>query len=422
MILALSLLTGSARADLDAEEQSLRETLKSRQAEMETLLCRLVEINTGTFHREGLERFAALWPPLLAQLGFRTELLPGAVLEVPGRPATRSGPLVVAQRTANAGDGHAPRLLLVGHYDTVFEPDAEFGGCRLDGARRATGPGVADMKGGLVVMLFALRALEASHALDRAHWTVILNADEEIGSLGSRVRIEKEARRADFGFVFEAARHDGAMVRSRRGLGQFHLEVTGVGAHAGNAHAEGRSAIAALAEKVLRIEALTDYRRGVTLNVGTIRGGTKRNIVPERAEAWIDLRYDRHELGEEARAALQAIAAETSVAGTQARLWGLLHRPPKPETQAGAALLARHAAAAADLGLVLPPPIHSGGGTDGSLMGAVGLATLDSMGVIGGGAHTTGEFVELPSLSERASLAAVLWRRLALPDPTERVD
>jgi glutamate carboxypeptidase len=335
----------------------------------------------------------------------------------PGR-SVRTGPLIVARRPAAASD--APRFLLVGHYDTVFEPESGFRSfeAETNGVPRARGPGVADMKGGLVAMLFALRALSETGELDRAHWTLVLNADEEIGSLGSRELLEREARKADFGFVFESAQDGSAMVRSRRGVGQFVLGTHGVAAHAGNAHSTGRSAVRALAQKIVAVEALTDYERGVTVNVGVVRGGEKRNIVPDSAEAEIDVRFDTPEEGERIRAALERIAVETVVAGTTAELWGSLHRPPKPETDGTRRLLDAHAAVARDLGLALPAPVHSGGGTDGSLLAAAGLPVLDSMGVSGGGAHTDREFVDLDSLPERAAVAAILLRRLARsPEP-----
>jgi glutamate carboxypeptidase len=208
------------------------------------------------------------------------------------------------------------------------------------------------------------------------------------------------------------------MIRSRRGIGQFELEVEGVAAHSGGAHHEGRSAILELAHQVIALEALTDYAAGVTVNVGVIEGGSKRNVVPERARAWIDVRFDAAEAGEALLERMLALVGEPHVPGTSARLRGALHRPPRPATPRGDALLERHAGVARDLGLASPAPIHAGGGTDGSLMAAVGLAVIDSMGVRGAGTHTDGEFVVLESLPERAALAAILWRRL-IRDPLD---
>lgn len=404
-----------AASELDVEERALRDGLAARQAEMVALLERWVRRNTGTWNLAGLEEFSQELVGPLVELGFRVERERGG-LEYPGRGSVELGPLVLARREGPPG---AQRFLLVGHYDTVFEPDSPFEDYRLDPEQpgHAIGPGVTDMKGGLVVLLYALRALAESGDLERAAWTVVLNADEEIGSLGSRARIEAEGRNATLGFVFESARPGGDMVVSRRGLGQFYLTVRGVAAHAGSSHDKGRSAVLALAHKVVEIEQLTDYGAGITLNTGTIHGGSKRNIVPEFAEAWIDLRYDEPVQGEAIRERLQRIAAKPHVEGTRAELWGTLHRPPKRDTPAMRELLELHGEVARALGMPPPAPIHAGGGTDGSLLGALGLATLDSVGVRGGSAHTDREYVVLESLSERAAIAAILLRRLALRPP-----
>ncbi len=417
-VLAALFAGAGVRAELEAAEAALRDSVVGRRKAMVETLRSYVDRNTGTWNREGLDRFAARLAGELETLGFSVEVEPGVSLEVPGRRGTRTGPSVLARLPQRLRIAPGPRLLLVGHLDTVFEPDSPFQRFALDPGDpdRATGPGVIDMKGGLVVLLETLRALEASGDLNRTSITVFLDSDEEIGSLGSRPRIEALAREADYGFVFEPARPSGALVRSRRGLGQLHLEVRGVAAHAGSAHERGRSAIRELAEKVVRIERLTDYARGLTVNVGTFHGGTKRNIVPDHAEAWIDVRYDDAALGAEVRARIEEIARTTYVEGTRTTVWGMLHRPPKPETEGVRAMLALYARVAGDLGVELPPPEHAGGGTDGSLMAARGLATLDSMGPVGGAAHTQEEFVRLSSLAERTAVAATLLRRL-IRDP-----
>jgi len=401
-------------AELDAEEIELKVAIEERAGVMSATLEEWVAMNTGSWNLPGLEAFSRLPAVALAELGFEVQVRPGPEIELPDRGRVRTGPLVIALREARDEPRRALRFLLSGHYDTVFEPASGFQRLRADPNHpgRVIGPGAADMKGGLIILIEALRALARSGNLDRASWTVVLNGDEEIGSLGSRDVIEAEARRAQVGFVFEPPPESGAMVRSRRGLGQFHLRVDGVAAHSGRAHAQGRSAIREMAAKILRVEALTDYERGLTVNVGTVQGGSARNIVPERAEAWIDLRYDHPRLGEEARQALEGIAAESVVEGTSGALWGGLHRPPKLATAEVDRLLEAHAEVAAALGIELPPAVHEGGGSDGSLMGAVGLGTLDSMGIAGGACHTEREYAELASLPQRALLAALLFRRL----------
>jgi glutamate carboxypeptidase len=413
--LALSCAFGrGARAQLAAEDLELRVALAGQQAEMEELAADWVGRNTGTWNTAGLEAFAQLWADELKKLDFEVTVEPSAPLDYPGRKDARTGPIVVAERRATVEPERARRFLLSGHFDTVFEADSEFQRWRVDPNEpaRATGPGACDMKGGLVALLFALRALAETGELGRADVTVIANSDEEIGSLGSAAKLEAAAKKADYGLVFEAPREGGEMARSHGGAGQFHLDVSGVASHVASSPVEGHSAIVALAKKVIAIESLTDYSRGILLNVGTIEGGTKRNVVPAHASAWIDLRFDEPAQGEEVRAKLEHVAAAVDVPGTSATLWGRLHRPPKPETPEVDALLKLHQKLARELGFPAPDPVHSASVTDGSLMAAAGLATLDSMGVRGGEAHTEREYVVRASLSERAAIAAVLLRHL----------
>jgi glutamate carboxypeptidase len=420
LALALALAPAApARAELDAVEQEMAARIREDSPALREKLARWVAIQSGSRNLQGIERMLGEVQGDLEALGFAVERIGGGRVQRGDGRSVVAGPLLRARR---AGPKGSVRLLLIGHVDTVFEPESGFSelGPESDGC--AVGPGAADMKGGLIVMLRALAALAASADLERASWTAIVNSDEELGSPGSRAWIEAEARAADLGFVFESAQHDGAMVRSRRGVGEFELRVEGVAAHAGSAHHEGHSAILELAHKVVEIEALTDYARGVTVNTGTIRGGSKRNVVPAHAVARIDVRFDDSRTGEELRAKIQALAAKTHVPGTRTELRGALHRPPRPATPESDALLARHAEVARDLGLALPAPIHAGGGTDGSLSAAAGLPTLDSMGVRGGRVHTHREFVVLESLGERAALAAILWRRLIHAPRGSRLD
>ncbi len=415
------LLALPARAELDAEDVEIRVLLGEQQPEMEKLLADWVDQNTGTWNTAGLEAFAPRVAEALQAIGFEVKIEPGVALEYPDRKDARTGPLIVAQRKAQIAPERARHFLLLGHTDTVFEADSSFQKYSPDpvNPRRALGPGVIDMKGGLVVMLYALRALAESGDLARADFTVLVNSDEEIGSLGSRPRIAEEARRAQLGFVFEPAREGGEMARSRSGVGQFHLSVEGVASHVATSQRDGRSAIVALAKKVIAIESLTDYDRGIILNVGTISGGTKRNIVPGHAEAWIDVRFEEAEQGREVQRALERIAIANDGAGTSAALWGMLHRAPKPETPEVTRLLAAHRKLSAELHIPTPEAVHSAGVTDGSIMAEEGLPTLDSMGVRGGGAHTDAEYIELASLSERATIAAILLRQLARAAPDE---
>ena len=422
----VTLVAHPARADFEAEDIEIRISLGEQQPEMEKLLIEWVDLNTGTWNTAGLESFVPLVGAKLAELGFEVKIEPGVEFEYPDRDAARSGPLLVAERKAQVNPEQARHFLLLGHVDTVFEPDSKFQKYAPDPAnpRHAFGPGVMDMKGGIVAMLYALRALAESGDLARADYTVLINSDEELGSLASRPRIEAEARRAQLGFVFEPARESGEMARSRSGVGQFHLAVEGVASHVATSQRDGRSAIVAIAKKVIAIESLTDYERGIILNVGTISGGTKRNIVPAHAEAWIDLRFDEPAQGLEVQRELGRIAQANDGAGTSGKLWGLLHRPPKVETPEVTELLAAHRKVVSRLGYGVPEAVHSAGVTDGSIMAEAGLPTLDSMGVRGGGAHTDQEFIVLSSLAERATIAAILLRQLSreAPEPSDATE
>ncbi len=407
-----------APSALGPEDVEMRVALEERQPEMEAQLADWVARNTGSWNTAGLEAFAPLVAAELEKLGFQVTVEPSAPFEHPDRKDARSGPLVIGERRATLEPERARSFLFLGHFDTVFEPDSPFQSLTPDpnSPGRALGPGASDMKGGLIVMLQALRALADAGDLARVDITVLLNSDEELGSLASRERIESAARKADYAFVFEASRVGGEMARSASGAGQFRLAVEGVAAHASNAATEGHSAIVALAKKVIAIESLTDFSRGILLNVGTIAGGTKRNIVPAHAEAWIDLRYDDAASGDEIRAKLEAIARATDVPGTTASLWGRLHRPPRPASPDASALLAQYQKLARELGYQAPDPVHSAAVTDGSLTAAVGLRTVDGMGVRGGASHTDREFIVLRSMSERAAIAAVFIRQLARTD------
>ena len=278
------------------------------------------------------------------------------------------------------------------------------------------GPGVADMQGGLVVMLYALRALEQAGELEGMSISILLNSDEEMGSLSSRKYLEAQAAEHDWGLVYESSGSD-TLVRRRKGLGQARMVVHGRASHAGGAHQQGRSAIKELAYKIVQIENMTDYESGVTVNVGVISGGEARNTVAPCAEALIDLRYPEPQQGIEAVNQFEDIfgtvhsyPVDSGEINTQS--WVNLHRPPKIPTEESDYLLEKTIALGKLLGQDLGI-IDSGGGTDGSLTQAAGLPTLDSLGVAGSGAHSNRELARVSSLVERAQLSAVLLKRLS---------
>lgn len=400
--------------NLNAAEQALVDWLPPREQDMVDLLEQLTVTNSGSMNKAGVGEIAAFFSAELRQLGFGVTTLPGERIEMPSCPGSDYS-IDVADHLLATKPGNGTRLLLMGHMDTVFPPFAPFQDFRRDGDT-VYGPGVADMKGGLVVMLYALKALDEAGELEDMAITVLLNSDEEIGSLSSRKFLEQQAREHDYGLVYESTGTD-TLVRERKGLGQARFVVNGVASHAGGAHEQGRSAIKELAYKIVEIENMTDYETGLTVNVGVVSGGEARNTIAPCAEAFVDLRYPTPEQGELARQQFESIFSQVySYPVDSGELstdsWVNLHRPPKIATAESDYLLEKTRSIGRLLGQELGVT-DSGGGTDGSLTQAVGLPTLDSLGIAGTGAHSNREQARLSSLVERAQLSAVLIRRLS---------
>lgn len=399
---------------INAEEQEMVVWLDEREEEMLALLERITNMNSGSLNSAGLDAVAAVFDEELRGLGFSTSRLPGELIEMPSCPGSDYS-VDLADHLLARRPGNGSRLLLMGHIDTVFPPDSPFQTFRREGDT-IYGPGVADMKGGLVVMLYALKALAAADALDEAAFTVLLNSDEEMGSLSSREYLEEEALNHDWGLVYESSGID-TMTRQRKGIGQARLVVTGRAAHSGGAHEQGLSAIKELAYKIVQIENMTNYETGLTVNVGVVNGGEARNTISPCAEALIDLRYPQPEQGvaavelwREIFERVYSYPVDSGEITTESYI--NLHRPPKIPTPESDYLLDK----AISIGRLLGQDIgiiDSGGGTDGSLTQGVGLPTIDSLGIAGSGAHSNREEARASSLAERAALSAVLIRRLA---------
>lgn len=414
LLIKPALAVEAIEPSLTPYELDLSSWLDDQEANMLNLLERITNINSGSLNKPGVEELAAIFSSELRQLGFSISTLPGDIIEMPSCPGSNYS-IDVSEHILAQKPGVGTRLLLMGHLDTVFPVSSPFQEFRREGDIM-TGPGVADMQGGLVVMLYALKALAAAGDLEDKALTVLLNSDEEIGSLSSRKYLEEQARQHDYGLVYESSGND-TMVRQRKGLGQARFVIHGKASHAGGAHQLGRSAIKELAYKIVEIEKMTDYESGVTVNVGVVSGGEARNTIAPCAEAFVDLRYPEAQQGVDAVdqfenifASLLSYATDTGDISTES--WTNLHRPPKIPTAESDYLLEKALA----LGRLLNQEIgvgDSGGGTDGSLTQAVGLPTLDSLGVAGTGAHSNREEARVSSLVERAKLSAILISRLA---------
>ncbi|MEQ9617331.1 MAG: hydrolase [Phycisphaerales bacterium] len=377
--------------------------LASRQGAMVETLASWVAIPTGRNHTPGLDRFRGEITGRLEALGATTSLVAGDPKEAwlgDTKDATIP-PTAVCDRLV---DG-AVRTFIAGHLDTVFPPDSPFDSLTVspDGAT-ATGPGVVDMKGGLLI---AVEALEALHAEGiETGWTFLLNSDEETGSYHSHRALRETAGRHDVGLALEPALPGGGLAVRRKGSGQFYIEAHGRSAHAGREFEKGVSAVYALARAITEIETLSDVKRGLTVNIGPVEGGVATNIVPPLARAWGNVRFPEEALAEAFGARLSAL----NTAGDAMPRIVTKHnfsRPAKPLTPGTERLASVVKSCAESLGQTMDL-VSTGGVCDGNIMQAAGLPTIDTLGVRGGGLHTTDEWIELPSLSERAQLFASL--------------
>lgn len=306
---------------------------------------------------------------------------------------------------ARLGKGAGPRLLILAHADTVWPKGTiKTRPFRIEGGR-ASGPGAFDMKGGIVLVLWALRALRALKRKPGRPVTVLCNSDEEIGSPTSHQVIETEAHRSLATLVVEPAMPNGDLKTWRKGVGQFRLEVRGRAAHAGADPGKGVSAIEEVASQILALGKLADHAAGTTVNVGVIGGGTRRNVIAGAAWAEIDVRVLRS--SEIARVETAIRGIQPVLPGARVTVDGRMVHPPMERTDGNLRLFRVAQSLAAGLGLVIGES-GTGGASDGNLTSSLGVPTLDGLGVVGDGAHADTEFVDLASLPVRAALLARL--------------
>jgi glutamate carboxypeptidase len=359
--------------------------LSGQSLPMERLVERLVRQNSFTQNRAGTSAVSQLLAAELSRVGLGVERI----------PSERFG-----DHLAFAGPAPGRPVFLLGHVDTVFPP-GQFDGFESDG-KVARGPGVFDMKGGLAVMLFALEALWRAGLLPRVPLAGMLVSDEEVGSPESQPLIRERAAGAEAALCFESGREGDKVVVRRKGTGSVQAEAAGVAAHAGNEHARGKNAIWALSRFVDRVQALTDYGRGLTVNVGVFEGGSTKNTVPDRARCEVDLRFSTSADGDLLFELLRRAAAEAAVEGTRVDLFRGAWRQPMVPGPAALALCQAYGACQEASGLGSGEAPLAGGGSDACTTSAAGIPSIDGLGPRGAAFHTREERLEIGSLVPKA--------------------
>ena len=305
------------------------------------------------------------------------------------------------------------RLLMTGHYDTVFATSHPFQKTQWLNDTTLNGPGVADMKGGILVMLEALRAFEATGLADSIGWEVILSPDEETGSLASAPLLAMRAREAHIGLTYEPALADGTLAGERKGSGNYTVTVRGKAAHAGREFHAGRNAVVHLSKIVGELAALTGTREGLTVNPATLTGGVAPNVVPDVAQCRFNVRLAKPEDAAWFEAQVAAIISAANKAdGFTVHLHGGINRPPKAITPTNQMLMDIVADCGAQLGLRVSY-VPTGGCCEGNNLAAAGLPNVDTLGVRGGDIHSADEFLCTDSLVERAQLSLLIFSAFA---------
>ncbi|MBC8108160.1 MAG: hydrolase [Anaerolineae bacterium] len=393
--------------------------IDAQQAENVELLTRCSAINSGTYNVAGLERMLAALREAFAPLGAAEELIDLA----PAESIDSAGNIVQTQLGRAVRFIKRPesktRVLLNIHYDTVYAADHAFQQPRMVDADTMIGPGVCDAKGGIVVMLAALRAFERSEAARDLGWEVYLNPDEEIGSPGSAGVLREMAKRHSVGLLFEPALPDGSIVGARKGSGNFTAVVRGRAAHAGRDFQAGRSATVALAELITKLDDLNRTLAGaggggVTINCGRIEGGGAINVVPDLAIGRFNVRVSEVAEMQRVQSAIEQATNEIARRdGITVSLHGGFASPPKMLNVRSQKLIDAVQSCARDVGLGELSVKSSGGASDGNKLAGAGLAVIDTLGPVGGEIHSDREYVKLSTINQRAKVTALLLSRIA---------
>jgi glutamate carboxypeptidase len=368
--------------------------LRPLQSAMTRLLGQFVRAESPSFDKAAVDRFgrmvAAEWRRRGAEITFLRQHERGDHVRAEWNPL---------------GNQARGQILVLGHLDTVYGLGTLARMPFRLSRGRAYGPGTFDMKGGLVIALFAVEALTATDGAPKKRVIFLWTSDEEIGSGTSRAAIEREARRSDAVLVLEPASGlDGCVKTGRKGVGEVEVVATGRAAHAGLNPEEGINAIEEIALQITRISGWNQPGRGITVNAGVIEGGTRTNVIPEKARVVVDMRASR--AGDMRALERKFRALRPILRGATLQIRGGFNRPPM-ERKTSAALYAQARALAKEMGVTLGEA-YVGGGSDGNFTAALGVPTLDGLGAVGEGAHSPDENILIRALPERAALVAGL--------------
>lgn len=358
-------------------------------------LAEIVNIDSGTYLKDGVDRVGLYLQHLFQKFNFTTSF----------ETQEQYGNNLIAVHTGNNPQG--PRLLLIGHMDTVFPADEAvrrpYALSERDGIPTMKGPGILDMKSGVLMGMYALHLLIKAQCANYQSVTFVCNSDEEIGSPVSRVLIEHLARDVDAVLVLEPGRVVNRIVSSRRGIAHYRVEVHGLSAHAGVEPEKGRNAILELAHQIIALQALNGTIPGVTLNVGVIRGGERTNVVPDYAYCDIDVRVSDQAGLAAIKAALHQIVTRAVLDGTRIVLSGGIRSQPFERNDANANLVQLVKDAGLTLGLSIED-VSIGGASDGNNTANLGIPTVDGLGATGGLAHNPDEYIEVEHIPVRIAL------------------
>ena len=371
--------------------------LKHREKEMLLLLERLVNIDSGSMDKKGIDTIGNLLKQEYEKIGFLVETIQEDV---------QGNHLVIRHRDVKEAE-----IMAVAHMDTVFAKGTAKVRPFTVREGRAYGPGVIDMKASHVLLLYALKALLEKGQAGLENIVIILTSDEEIGSHTSRALIEAHTEKKKYALIMEPARQNGALVTARRGAAEYALYVTGRAAHSGIAPESGRSAIEELAQKIIQLHRLSDYEKGFSVNVGIVEGGNTVNTVAPSAVAHVDVRFSDMEQAVWLENQIYDICAVPDVEGTTIEVKGGIERPPMVKNDQTIQLLEVIKSVGSELGITIKD-MATGGGSDASFTSAKGIATIDGLGPIGGNAHSEEEYLEVESLIERTELLAKVIHRL----------